>query len=174
MTQQAKTHVLAHTHEHGTTRYQFIPPEGFDVPYGTFEGVGTDGTDDPELMALIAYLEVDYEPEKAGEMIDVAVMDETIEEPTLGELQKLMTVESQESKSLPEGLLANLDKTQLSNLSDLIRSGMDNADGNILNLKPHEREAEGYIQADVDDANAKFALGNALLEDIAALMNSRD
>lgn len=90
MTEQAKTHVLAHTHEFGTTRYLFTPPKGFQVPYGTFEGVGNDGMDIPELSALVAYLEVDYEPEKPGEMIDVAAMDETVHEPTLRELQKLM------------------------------------------------------------------------------------
>jgi len=74
------------------------------------------------------------------------------------------------SFGMSDSLLFNLDKTQLSNLSDLIRDGMDHVDNGVLNLKPHEREAEGYSEADVEDASAKFVLGNALLEDIAVLM----
>jgi|SRR5690554_2475973 len=94
MRNQAKTHVLAHTHEYGTTRYLFVPPAGFEVPYGSFFGNSeSDGTDYPELMALIAFLEVDYEPEKS-ETIDILVCEDTIAEPTLRELQKLMIQEA--------------------------------------------------------------------------------
>ena len=79
--------------EYGTTRYLFVPPEGFEVPFGSyFGGTDSDGTEYPELMALIRYLGVDYEPEK-NEIIDVEIPDATVYEPTLAELQKLLSEE---------------------------------------------------------------------------------
>ncbi|RCW64007.1 hypothetical protein DET61_11648 [Marinobacter nauticus] len=100
MIQKKKTHVLAHTHQYGTTRYLFVPPEGFEVPYGSYfgGGEGSDGTDYPELMALVSFMNVDYEPEK-GETIDVAEMDETVHEPTLRQLQKLIRQEQMLERS---------------------------------------------------------------------------
>ncbi|RCW64006.1 hypothetical protein DET61_11647 [Marinobacter nauticus] len=75
---------------------------------------------------------------------------------------------------MPDSLFHNMDKTQLSNLADLIRSGMDDLGNSVLSLKPHELAAEGYSQADVADAKDKFEFGNAVLVEILALMENKD
>lgn len=90
------THVLVHHHKHGMERILFVPPEGFKVPYGF---VGSDGPldlyENPELTALLSFLEVEFEPE-IGETVEVGQVDETIHEPTLNDLQELMPTQVEE------------------------------------------------------------------------------
>lgn len=83
MTSAAKTHVLTHYYEGGSDAYYFLPPKGFVVPYGSFEGKGK--SEPPELQFLINYLEIDFDP-KEGEMVEVKAWDDTVHEPTLAEL----------------------------------------------------------------------------------------
>ena len=71
-------------------------------------------------------------------------------------------------------LLNHYDKTQLSNITDLIRDGRENLDNKILALKPHELRAEGYSESDVEDAEAKSELADELLSEITALMELCD
>lgn len=71
-------------------------------------------------------------------------------------------------------LLNHFDKTQLSNITDLIRDGRENLDNKILALKPHELRAEGYSESDVEDAEAKSELADELLIEITALMELCD
>lgn len=66
----------------------------------------------------------------------------------------------------------NLDKTQLSNLAELVRHGIDHLNENILALKPHQQEAEGYAKADIEEAQDKVDLGNAIVEDICERMET--
>lgn len=88
-----KAHVLSHSHGNGVERYLFSPPKGFETPYGLFDQFGEDEAEYPALIALLSFLEVNFEPEK-GEVVEVFEMDEPVEEPTLRELQKLMPVET--------------------------------------------------------------------------------
>lgn len=67
----------------GITRYSFVPPEGFDVPYGVFTG---EPDDIPEFQALVRYFEIDFEPEK-DDIIEVKAVDETVYSPTFEELK---------------------------------------------------------------------------------------
>ena len=59
-------------------------------------------------------------------------------------------------------------------MADLIRSGMEHLDENILSLKPHQQKAEGYLACDIADAEDKRELGASVLEDITSKMADAD
>lgn len=80
-----ETHTVIHTHAFGSSRYLFVPPAGFDVPYGFYEQVGEQSNDEPDFKALISYLDINFEPEK-GETIEIVQLDDTIHQPSLDEL----------------------------------------------------------------------------------------
>lgn len=71
---------------------------------------------------------------------------------------------------MSDKLIATLDKTQLSNLAELIRAGIDDVGEKVLSLSDSELRDDGFINADVEDAKAKVELGGAVIDEILVLM----
>ena len=67
-------------------------------------------------------------------------------------------------------LPTKFDKTQLSNLADLLRSGLDDIGENVLGQSKDALKRDGFVESDIEDAKAKCEFGEAVLDDIVALM----
>lgn len=84
-----KTHEIIHHHKSfgqigdGTSHYLFEPPEGFNVPCGSF---ANPKTDPPEVAALTDYFGIHFEPEN-DELIEIRIVDDLVHKPTLDDLK---------------------------------------------------------------------------------------
>lgn len=86
--------IICHEWSGEMTTYSLLAPVGFNVPVGHY-GVG-DSESTPELNALLAYFEIDFEPHE-GERIHIRDLKpgELPREPSLEELQQIMLAQKE-------------------------------------------------------------------------------